>query len=123
MLQTRWLTFGVAWLILLAGYYRLLAVPNRTPAQRVTVLTSLGYLMVVAWLVFAPVGLVLPDSYKALSYFYMVPYNLHPFVHVDPEFLANILLTGPLGGVLLPLAAALVVVAGCFGRARAGAGD
>ena len=56
MLQTRWLTFGVAWLILLAGYYRLLAVPNRTPAQRVTVFTSLGYLMVVAWLVFAPVG-------------------------------------------------------------------
>lgn len=97
MLQTRWLTFGVAWLILLAGYYRLLAVPNRTPAQRVTVFTSLGYLMVVAWLVFAPVGLILPDSYKALSYFYMVPYNLHPFVHVDPEFLANILLTGPLG--------------------------
>lgn len=48
MLQTRWLTFGVAWLILLAGYYRLLAVPNRTPAQRVTVFTSLGYLMVVA---------------------------------------------------------------------------
>ena len=27
----------------------------------------------------------------------MVPYNLHPLVHVDPEFLANILLTGPLG--------------------------
>ena len=78
MLQTQWLTFGVAWLILLVGYYRLLAVPNRTPAQRVTVLTSLGYLMVVAWLVFAPVGLVLPDSYKDLSYFYMVPYNLHP---------------------------------------------
>ena len=51
-----------------------------------TVFTSLGYLMVVAWLVFAPVGLILPDSYKALSYFYMVPYNLHPFVHVDPEF-------------------------------------
>lgn len=42
MLQTRWLTFGVAWLILLAGYYRLLAVPNRTPAQRVTVFTSLA---------------------------------------------------------------------------------
>lgn len=93
----RWLTLATTYLILFIAYFRLLLKPGRTPWQRVTVYTSLGYLIVVAWLVFAPVGLQLPDSFKQLSYFHGVPYNLHPLVHVDLEFLANIALTIPMG--------------------------
>ena len=97
ILGLKWYPVIIAIIILLSCYYHTFRQLNRKFWQNITVYSCLVYLLVLCWLVFTPVGPQMPDSYKPLMYFHGVPYNLRPLQNIDPEFLANIVMTIPLG--------------------------
>lgn len=97
ILGLKWSPLIIAMIILLSCYGHVVRQTNRKFWQNVTVYSCFVYLLVLCWLVFTPVGPQMPDSYKLLMYFHGVPYNLRPLQNIDPEFVANIFMTFPLG--------------------------